>query len=1071
MDSVPKIYRGGRKGFLIAALCCGVTVPSASAQQTALEPEDAARHTRRMAEGLELFKKEVRPLLAERCLACHGAGGQTMGEFDLSSRDSLVNSGKIAETAGASRLLKLIRHEEKPHMPFQQAKLPEEAISSIARWVDLGAPYDKPLVDKPAAGEGPLEITDEHREFWSFRPLARNAPPAVRGQDWPRTPIDRFILEKLESKGLTPNSAAGRRTLIRRAYLDLLGLPPSPEEVGAFVNDPSPSAYEGLIDRLLESPHYGERWARHWIDIARFGESHAHEEDHDRPYAYHYRDFLIKALNEDMPYDQFVRWQLAGDELAPDNPLALMATGFLGGGPFPTQITEHEFETVRYDELDDMIGTMGTAMLGLTVGCARCHDHKYDPIPTRDYYRLASTFGRTIRTVIDYDPDPQGYLAAKERWDKEHQALTAARTRYERESLTKPFDQWLRDGTALSSEERDAPSANPWQVLDLTSYESKNGTTFEKLEDGSILAIGPNPDFDNYTLTADVHTQGIRSLRVEALAHPSLPSSGPGRSHSGQFHLGVVSVKIQPLGDLDSEPAEVGLTSARASSELEPGKSVQAALNAKSGKTGWSLSPEDTGEDHAAAFEFAEPIGFEGGTRLTITLRSSYNSQHTLGRPRLSVSTAKQAPLAVGSGVPQAVVEGLAALKQDGPNGLSDEHRAGLLRWFARSDTRWRQLDDAVQAHAAAKPYPSKTKLQVTAEGFPHPRHAANGKGYPHFYEETYFLNRGDVSQKQGPAGAGFLRVLMRGADDESRWGARAADSTGEGRHVLESPQQGWGKSTLSRASLSNWMTDVDQGAGALLARVIVNRLWHYHFGRGIVATPSDFGLQGDPPTHPELLDWLAGDLISHGWRLKRTHKLIMTSAVFRQSAAHDADNAKLDLNNLYRWRWTPRRMEAEAVRDSLLTVAGLLDDTMYGPGSQRQDMRRRSVYFFIKRTELIPTMMLFDWPEHLVGIGRRPSTTIAPQALMFLNSPQARRYAEGFAGRLDGLEGPRAIRQAYRIAYARPPNEDELADGEKFLARQRRSYEMEGKAGAADLALTDYCQTLLSLNEFLYIR
>ena len=278
------------------------------------------------------------------------------------------------------------------------------------------------------------------------------------------------------------------------------------------------------------------------------------------------------------------------------------------------------------------------------------------------------------------------------------------------------------------------------------------------------------------------------------------------------------------------------------------------------------------------------------------------------------------------------------------------------------------------------------------------------------------------------------------------------------------------GKSTSRRASLANWITDVDQGAGALLARVIVNRLWHHHFGRGIVSTPSDFGLQGDRPTHPELLDWMAQDLINHGWRLKRLHELIMTSAVYTQSSAYDSDKAAADVNNLYRWRWTPRRLEGRS-RPRLATHRrGLLDDTMNGPGSQREDMQRRSVYFFIKRTELIPALMLFDWPEHLVGIGRRPSTTVAPQALMFLNSPQAHRYAQGFAERLDGLQGPRAIRQAYRIAYGRPPNEEELADGREGSQRHGNPTKPRARQ-TPPLSLGDYCQTLLSLNEFLYIR
>ena len=1071
VDPRRRIRRHAGEHLLIAALCCLTAPPLASGQQTrSLGPEESTRHAQRMAQGIELFKQEVRPLLIERCLPCHG-GGQTLGSFDLSDRDSIVSSGKISETAATSRLLKLIQHEQEPHMPFQQAKLPDDAIDKIARWVDLGAPYDEPLVDKPAAGDGPLEITDKHREFWAFRPLAKRPPPAVPEEDWARTPIDRFVLEKLVSKGLTPNPAASRRTLIRRAYLDLLGLPPAPEEVDSFVNDSSPSAYEDLIDHLLQSPHYGERWARHWMDIARFAESHGFEEDHDRPYAYHYRDFLIKALNQDMPYDQFIRWQLAGDELAPGNPLALMATGFLGAGAFPTQITEHEFETVRYDELDDMIGTMGTAMLGLTVGCARCHDHKYDPIPTRDYYRLAATFGRTIRTEIGYDPDPRGHGLARADWEREHQALVAERTRYERGQLAGPFDRWLSAGAPPTGEPNGAAENHPWQVLDLNRYESKKGVTFEKLPDGSILAGGHNPSFDGYTLTADVHTPGVTALRVEALSHPSLPSSGPGRSHSGQFHLGIVRVKVQPLADPDREPVDAELISARATDELEPGLSAQAAANRNSSKEGWSLSPQGTGKDQAAVFHFSKPVGFTGGTRFTVSLHFSFNSQHALGRPRLSVSTGTQPPLAVGSGAPQAVVEGLATLKQDGPGGLSENQRAALLRWFGRSDNDWRRLGRAVQAHAASKPLPSETRLLVTAEGFPPPFHSANDKGYPHFYEQTYFLNRGDVGQKQAPAESGFLQVLMRGISGEAGWRASPVKAVDEGGRLLDSPKHGWGKSAFTRASLANWISDVDRGAGALLSRVIANRLWHHHFGRGIVATPSDFGMQGDRPTHPELLDWLARDLVEHGWRLKRLHKQIMMSAVYRLSSAHDAEKAAADLNNLYRWRWTPRRLEAEAVRDSLLTVAGLLDHTMYGPGSQNEDMLRRSVYFFIKRTELIPTLMLFDWPEHLIGIGRRPSTTVAPQALMFLNSPQARRYARGLSQRLNGLQGPRAIRQAYLIAYGRPPNRDELADGERFLERQRQSYETRGKTNAASLARTDYCQTLLGLNEFLYIR
>ena len=327
--------------------------------------QDSDDHAERMAQGLDVFRTEVQPLFVSDCIQCHGHG-QVMGGLDLTSHGSLMASGKIGDSAESSALVAVLRHERQPFMPFGQDKLPDEKIDAVARWVDLGAPYDQPLF-----GTGdPVSETGDDAQFWSFRPLMAAAPPAVADKTWAGTPIDRFILARLEAAGIEPNSPAGRRTLIRRASLDLLGLPPSPERVEEFANDSASDAYERLLDELLESPHYGERWARHWMDIARFADSYGFEEDYDRPFAYHYRDFLIKAFNRDMPYDRFVRLQVAGDELEPENALALMATGFMGNGPFPTQISDAEFEISRYDELDDMIGTLGTAMLGLTVGCA-----------------------------------------------------------------------------------------------------------------------------------------------------------------------------------------------------------------------------------------------------------------------------------------------------------------------------------------------------------------------------------------------------------------------------------------------------------------------------------------------------------------------------------------------------------------------------------------------------------------------------------------------------------------------------------------------------------------------------
>jgi len=739
----------------LVAILSGPGRSSLAQQQPAVPPE----HARQMKEGLALFKEHVRPALIRYCLDCHG-GKETKAEFDLSRREALIASGHVEPgKSSESQLFLVITHKEEPHMPHKAPKLAGETIAQIARWIDLGAPYDRPLSERKgetAARTG--APTAVERNFWSFRPLGAVTPPSVRSAGWVLTPIDRFVLAALEARGLAPNPPADRRVLIRRLFFDLTGLPPKPEEVEAFVADTAPDAYERLVNRLLDSPRFGERWARHWMDVARFAESHGYEQDYDRPHAYHYRDFLIQALNEDMPYDRFMHWQLAGDELAPDDLLANEATGFLGAGAFPTQLTEAEFESARYNELDDMVSTTGVAFLGLSVGCARCHDHKYDPIPSQDYYRLAATFTTTIRSEID-----------------------------------------------------------------------------------------------------------IRGQR-------------------------------------------------------------------------------------------------------------------------------------------------------------------------------------------GAKP----VKVQVTAEGYPHTKHHADERGFPHFYPKTYVLLRGDVDQKQGEAVAGVLSVLTRGGQDSAAWKV--------------DPSPGTNRTSFRRAALARWLTNTEHGAGALAARVIVNRLWQHHFGRGLVATPNDFGAQGARPTHPELLDWLAADLVEHGWQLKRLHRLMVLSSVYRQDSRFDEARAVIDRENCYHWRHTPRRLEAEPIRDAMLSVSGLLDPRMGGPGSLDQTMKRRSVYFFIKRSQLIPTMMLFDWPEHLVSIGQRATTTTAPQALMFMNSPLMRRSAEAFAGRLAGPPAGDAVRLGYRIAYAREPSDAEIRLANLFLAGQTKTYAQAGIPDPARLALVDLCQALMSMSDFVYI-
>ncbi|MGL6095802.1 MAG: PSD1 and planctomycete cytochrome C domain-containing protein [Fimbriiglobus sp.] len=744
-------------------------------------------HAVRMTASQKLFAEKVRPFLTAQCLDCHG-GAKTKAGFSLATRETLLTGGDrgpavLPGKAKESLLISLVSRTDEPHMPPKKAA-PPEAIEFLTKWIDLGAAYDKPLVEGVAAAgpKKPMTVTDKDRDYWAYRPLRPTNLPAVKDATWARTPIDRFILAKLDAAGIQPAPDAEKRVLIRRVTFDLTGLPPTPEEVTAFLTDPSANAYEKVVDRLLASPAFGERWARHWLDVARFGESHGFEHDYFRPHAYHYRDFVVRAMNADMPYDQFVKWQVAGDEFAPENPDALAATGFLGAGVYPTQITTSEAERIRYDAMDDMLSTTGHAVLALTVGCARCHDHKYDPIPTRDYYRMLAAFTTTVRAEVEVDLGTPEEKAAFRAWEA------------------------------------------------------------RKRESGAVAT--------------------------------------------------------------------------------------------------------------AAA----------------------------------------------------------AVVSQD-----------------------W------------AKPKDTRTKVQATTEGKQPMRHHTATGDIPDFYKTTFVLKRGDAGQKDGVADPGVLQVLTRAPDGE--------------RHWTVTPPPGAGTSHR-RTALANWMLDTDAGAGALAARVIVNRLWHFHFGRGIVSTLNDFGFQGDPPTHPELLEFLAADLAANGWTLKRLHKQMVMSRVYQLAGATTPSGQKLDPDNRLWWHRPRRRLEAEAIRDSLLAVGASLDRTMFGPGTLDAGMKRRSLYFTVQRSQLIPMLQVFDWPDTLTSAAARPTTVVAPQALLFLNNPHVRGYAAGFAARLKAADGlPAKVDLAYRTAFGRPPTKPETDAGVAYLTTRG------GETGLADYALV-----LMSLNEFLYV-
>ncbi len=1042
--------------LLCATACLKIHADERQAPATTSSPKAiSADHAERVKQGTDLFRNDVRKILVTHCLDCHG-GKSVKADFDLSTHEALLGSGYVGDTADDSQLVQLISHVAEPHMPLKADKLPAEAIESIRRWINLGAQYDKPLVDgKVERSKAAMQVTNDDRRFWSFQKLKAVAVPNVDHVEWCRTPIDRFVLDKQETAGILPNSVADKRTLIRRATFDVLGLPATDAEVQQFTMDKDSSAWENVVDRLLQSPHYGERWARHWMDVARFAESHGYEQDYDRPHAYHYRDFLIKAFNSDLPFDQFVQWQLAGDEVAPNNPLAMMATGFLGAGAFPTQLTEAEFESARYDELDDIVTTTGVAFLGLSVGCARCHDHKFDPIPSLDYYRMAATFTSTIRSEIELDLDPEANLQRQQTWAVRLSELQTDLKAFEETQVPKQFAAWL-PGYNTSDVISD------WETLNVLEISATNGSTFESQGDGSWLAVGDTPNKDTLTITAASRGHIAKSLRLEVLTHDSLPQKGPGRAPNGNFAMGDIKVEAQPRGTTDAASDSVKLASAVATHQQNTDSLSVAASIDHDPVSGWAVDAGGIGKDQAAVFEFSKAVNTEQvpsapGVRWTITLALQHpNPKHAIGRFRLSVGSKADLPASVGStGTDPAISAALEQAKLTG-NRSSVAWKCAEA-WFATSLPEWQAKHNALSEHQAKGPQLQMAKVMVSSEGLPKMSHHADGRGFPHFYPQTYVLTRGDVHQKQAVATAGFLQVLTPDMTDVATW------------HVARPTEDS--RTSFRRATLANWMTDADKGAGSLVARVIVNRVWQHHFGRGLVASPNDFGVSGDRPTHPELLDWLANDLIEHGWQLKRLHRLIMTSSVYLQSAEHDEGRADIDGENRLLWRWTTRRLEAEAVRDSMLAVSGKLDRTMYGPGTLDLNMTRRSVYFFIKRSQLIPMMMLFDWPEQLVSIGQRSTTTIAPQALMFMNSSQGRAYATAFAAQLPIDSTEAGVTEAFRLAFARLPSGQEMQLLSKFVEQQSELYGQQGSGNGRTAALVDLCQTLMSMNEFVYIE
>ena len=939
------------------------------------------------------FARDIAPILANRCVSCHGAEKQN-GGLRLDSGAGVVHGGdsgvllEAGDPAGSLLFQVVSGAHDELRMPPKGDPLAPDEVALIQSWIEAGAPVP----------EGDLgAVRSEH---WAFQPIARPEVPAAEFGAWGASPIDAFVRARLADAGVSPSPEADRDTLIRRLYLDLLGLPPEPQEVDAFLADGATDAYEKLVDRLLASPHFGERWGRHWLDLARFADSDGYEKDSPRPYAWRYRDWLINAINEDMPYDQFVIQQIAGDLLPGATLAQRTATGF-----HRNTLTNREGgidpEEDRVKQAVDRTNTTGAVFMGLTMGCAQCHTHKYDPITQREYFGMYSFFDAALEENIPapLPGEEEAHAAAVAKHEADVAAKEAALEAY-KPALLETLPAW---------EATLSVPGEGWKIQDPITYTSAGGASLEELEDRSILARGENAVTDTYTVILRSDDEAIRGLRLEALTHKDLTFSGPGRAHNGNFVLSEITVTAAPAARPHStEPVKIA--HAKAGFEQD-GYPITAAFDGDP-VTGWAiLDGRNTNQNRSAEFTFAAPAGYNGGTIYTITLDQRYGEMYNLGRFRLSLTKNDPAEILY----PDDVVAAL----QVPPAERTAAQVDTLLARYGESDETYKALAADLQKAKSEAPKPIPSIIMAMA-GNPSP-------------PVTRVHNRGDFLQP----------------------GVKVAPHTPAVLHPLKARGD-----KPDRLDLARWLVDP---ANPLTARVAVNRVWKHLFGDGLARTSEDFGTRTEDPTHPELLDWLAASFIEdHRWSTKSLIKAIVSSAAYRQSSYIREDLIEKDPANRLIARQNRFRVEAEITRDLFLAASGLLVDEIGGPSvrpplpegvadlgyansvkwpeSEGPDKYRRGLYIFFQRTVAYPMLVAFDCPDSNESKLSRNRSNTPLQSLTLLNDPVFVEAAQALGQRLMALpveNEPDRVRQAFKICMGRDPIGRELDLLIKLVAEQ----------------------------------
>lgn len=932
------------------------------------------------------FNRDIRPILSNHCFQCHGPDANTReAGLRLDLRESAVqesDSGSVAIVAGDSAaselLLRITSTDPLEQMPPEDGpkRLSEQQVELLRKWIQQGA---------------------EYQAHWAFLTPERPEVPNNGEQTWGKNEIDKFVGEKIIQTGLKPASEASKETLIRRLAFDLTGLPPTLEEIDTFLSDHSPNAYEHVVDNYLSKPAYGEHMARHWLDLARYADTNGYQYDTERQ-QWVWRDWVIDAYNRNLPFDEFTIQQLAGDLLPDATPNQRLATGFnrnhgitIEGG-----IIDEEYRT---EYVMDRLVTSSAVWMGLTMGCARCHDHKFDPISQKDFYGLYAFFNqvpeRGMRGFAPQETIPSPL--ADKRLKKLNIELANLKT-----ELAKPLDvdhhldTWTSGVTASKQ--------TGWQVLSPDSMKSSGGSTLTKLNDESILVEGANPRHDVYEIHATTEATEITAVRLEAMTHPSLPGGGPGRHSNSNFVLSELELTAVSVQD-PTQSVPVKFTRAEADYSQANYEIAKAIDGTVTNNNGWAVDGPTRKEPATAMFVVAEPFGFEGGTELRFRMRHEASfATHGVGRPRLAVTSDDSHDLVL-QGIPHEIrkIAGKGKLER------TPEELATLKEYFLAHNQIRKPLEERVKT--IQKQLAAAIPATMIMQDLPKRR-------------DTFVLNRGQYNEpadRVDPGVPGVFPELLANAP-------------------------------TNRLDFANWLTHPDH---PLTARVAVNRYWQRLFGVGLVKTSEDFGVQGELPSHPKLLDWLATEFVQSGWDIKHIQRLMVTSATYRQSSHVGLKSYQNDPENRFLTRGPRMRLDGEEVRDSALAASGLLKHQLGGPSvypyqpkglwmelnnrpgyskeypqGKGEDLYRRSLYTFWKRTVPSPMLKTLDAPEREFCTVRRSRTNTPLQALLLLNGPQFVEAARHLAQRMIDEGGPTAnerITYGFRVVTARPPTPSEL--------------------------------------------